>query len=132
MVEALWSSIYGRMYRSMMLSPSCLSNYGRHAESIMTTNSIGSLHRHDIVPLIIDISHRIFAIDPFKRTADDHSFILGLLSQRNALKDKICRSWGPGEYASLCRHMKLFRVTPGRKVYFLKIPILKSSSYSLK
>lgn len=110
--EALWNSLYSRMYRDMLLDPQKLTEYGRFAQLIMRISE----NRFETVNSIIDQTIRILELDCSRRNNAENSFILGLMRQRNALKDRLCRNWPPHQYALLSKKVKFFRCKPFRKV----------------
>ncbi len=110
--EALWNSLYSRMYREMVLDPSKVNDYGKFATFVMRSND----NRYAAVKAINEQAIRILETDPSRRTAADHSFIIGLMKQRNAFKDRLCKNWPLHQYIVLCKKMKILRVKSFRKV----------------
>jgi CRP-like cAMP-binding protein len=110
--EALWNSLYSRMYREMLLDTSKVAEYGKYATFIMRSNDT----RYEAVKAINDQVVRILETDPSRRNPTDHSFIYGLMRQRNFMKDRLCRSWPQHQFIMLCKRMKILRVKPFRKV----------------
>ena len=110
--ESLWNSLYSRMYREMLLDPNKISEYGKYAAFIMKSND----SRWDAVKAIGEQAHKSLEAAPSRRNAADHSFIFGLLKQRNALKDRLCKNWPIHQYMLLCKKAKIMRVKSFRKV----------------
>lgn len=46
----------------------------------------------------------------------DHAFIVGLLRQRNDLREKLCKSWPAHQFGVLCKRVKLLKFLPFKKV----------------
>jgi len=58
----------------------------------------------------------VLQMDPGRRSVNDHKLIIGLLRQRNTLKDRLCKSWLSYQYSDLCRRVRFLSVAPMRKV----------------
>jgi len=110
--ESLWNSLYSRMYREMLLDTAKVTEYGKYATFIMRSNDT----RFEAVKAINDQAIRILETDPARRTPADHSFIFGLMKQRNFMKDRLCRNWPPHQFVTLCKRVKVMRVSAFRKV----------------
>lgn len=110
--ESLYNSLYSRMYREMLLDPNKVHEYGKFAAFVMKSND----NRWDAVKAICDQAQRILETDPSRRTPADHSFIFGLMKQRNLLKDRLCKNWPIHQYMLLCKKVKIMRVKSFRKV----------------
>jgi hypothetical protein len=46
----------------------------------------------------------------------DHAFVMGLLRQRNELREKLCKSWPAHQFGVLCKRIKIQRFLPFKKV----------------
>lgn len=112
--ESLWNSLYSRMYRQMLLDDGKTLSYGDIAVNLMT--QVGPLGRADAVDAITTTLVKILEMDPSKRSANDHAFVIGLMNQRNALRDKLCKGWPVYEFTNLCRKLRMIRYKPMRKV----------------
>jgi hypothetical protein len=110
--ESLWNSLYSRLYREMLLDPNKITEYGKYAAFVMKANE----SRFDGVKSIGEQVHRILEMDPSRRTPADHSFIFGLMKQRNGFKDRLCKNWPTHQFLILCKKMKIMRVKSFRKV----------------
>jgi hypothetical protein len=64
---------------------------------------------------------QILEMDPARRSLADHAFILGLMKQRNDLREKLCKSWPAHQYNVLCKKLKIEKYIPFKKVrnYFV-------------
>lgn len=109
---ALWNSLYSRYYRDILLDPNKVVEYGKYAAFILRSNDL----RFEAVSAIREQTIRILEMDPGRRTASEHAFILGLLKQRNNLKDKLCKTWPMHQFNVLCRKLKLIRAKCFRKI----------------
>lgn len=116
MVEAIWCSLYYRMYRQMLLDPQVITVYGEHASVIMNKASESLLNRDEAVALIIEVANKILSTDSYHRSDDDNFFVSGLLNQRNQFKDKMCLGWPSYEFNSIVKKLRYVHVNPGRKV----------------
>jgi CRP-like cAMP-binding protein len=112
LTQSLWSSIYARMYREMLLDASKCTEYGKFANMIMKANDT----RYEAVTAICAQATRILEMDPSRRGASEHAFILGLMKQRNHLKDKLCRNWPAHQYAILAKKIKILSFKAMRKI----------------
>ncbi len=110
--ESLWNSLYSRMYREMLLDPSKVVEYGKFASFVMKANDT----RFEAVTAINEQAIRILEMDCARRTASDHAFVVGLLKQRNVLKDRLCKNWPAHQFALLCKKVKMIRAKSLRKV----------------
>ncbi len=110
--ESLWNSLYSRMYREMLLDPTKAIEYGKLATIIMRSNDT----RTTALQSIALQATRILEMDCPRRSVADNTFVMGLLRQRNSLKDNLCRNWPTHQYSVLCRKAKLVRVKAFRKV----------------
>lgn len=110
--ESLWNSLYSRMYREMLLDSNKINEYGKFAAFVMKSSE----SRWDAVKAICEQAQRILETDPSRRTPADHSFIFGLMKQRNLLKDRLCKNWPIHQYMLLCKKVKIMRVKSFRKV----------------
>jgi hypothetical protein len=117
MVEALWNSIYSRMYRQMYLDPSKILSYGDKAVKIMDQCQ----DRAAAIDAIQEQAIKILELDPVKRSNSENLFVLGLFNQRNKFKDKFCLGWPSYEYSALCKKFKIIQVKTTRKVQLIKI-----------
>jgi hypothetical protein len=55
-------------------------------------------------------------MDPPRRSVADHSFIIGLLRQRNDLREKLCKAWPSHQFGVLCKRIKILKFVPFKKV----------------
>ena len=55
-------------------------------------------------------------MDPPRRSLADHAFILGMLKQRNDLREKLCKAWPAHQFGVLCKRIKIQRFVPFKKV----------------
>eukprot|EP01040_Poterioochromonas_malhamensis_P002218 gene2218-2360_t len=110
--ESLWNSLYSRMYREMLLDSNKINEYGKFAAFVMKSSE----SRWDAVKAICEQAQRILETDPSRRTPADHSFIFGLMKQRNLLKDRLCKNWPIHQYMLLCKKVKIMRVKSFRKI----------------
>jgi hypothetical protein len=55
-------------------------------------------------------------MDPPRRSLADHSFIMGLLRQRNDLREKLCKAWPSHQFGVLCKRIKIQKFMPHKKV----------------
>lgn len=114
MTESLWNSLYSRMYRDVLLDSSKLTEYGKVVQQLMKSSSTET--RFETVTNIAEAAGRILESDPARRTQAEHAFVLGLLKQRNHLKDRLCRSWPPHQFALLARKVKFAKFRYLRKI----------------
>jgi len=73
-------------------------------------------HRPEGVLALQQNITRILEIDPSRRSAAEHSLIIGLLKQRNSLRDRICRNWPSHQFQNLCKRLRISRVKAFRKI----------------
>ena len=111
--ESAWDSLYGRLYRECLLSHQKTEEFGPKMVKLM--GRISSLHRSTAV---MSIREEIMHIeeDIQRRTADDGLLLFGLLSQRNALRDKLCEDWPKYLFLNLCKAIKIIHIAPFEKV----------------
>lgn len=82
MTEALYLSLYSRLYREMVLKPDVVDQYGDIARSVAVMHN----HRDGAVTAIAEHARTIGKIDPNDRTAADNSFMYAILMQKNKLR----------------------------------------------
>eukprot|EP01038_Epipyxis_sp_PR26KG_P011493 gene11493-15396_t len=113
--ETLWSSLYARMYREMLLDNSKCLEYGPYAASIMGSfdPDLRSKSIEDIQAQVV----KCLDMDITRRSSSDHSFIYGLLKQRNAFRDRLCRNWPPHQFFALCKRVRICRIKAFRNIY---------------
>lgn len=110
--EALWNSLYSRYYRDLLLDTSKQGEYGKFTTLAMKSSS----SRYDAVQTLSDQAVRILELDCARRTSAEHAFILGLMKQRNQMRDKLCKGWPQHHYVALCKRLKIMRIKPFRKI----------------
>ena len=110
--ESLWNSLYSRMYREMKLLPGKIEEYGKHSIRIMKEN----ITRNIAVEALTNNARRILEMDDTRRNSADNAFIVGLMSQKNSLRELFCSNWPPYQYVELCKKIRFTRVQPLRKV----------------
>ena len=110
--ESLWNSLYGKMYRSLLLDSTYASECGRCALAIMSTHS----DRHSAVKALRAQAIKILETEESRRLPTENSFLCGLLHQKSALTKSLCRNWPAHQFSALCRKFKLMRVKAFRKV----------------
>jgi CRP-like cAMP-binding protein len=112
LTESLWNSLYHRMYRDILLDSNHCHEYGKLASLIINSKQT----RYEAVTEIQDQAVRILEMDPPRRSAAEHAFILGLLKQRNQLRDRLCKLWPPHQFALLAKKVKVQRYRYLRKI----------------
>lgn len=112
LTESMWLNMYSRMYKEMLLVPQRAHDYGELAIDIMKRCT----DRDAAVAEIRNQAVKALEMDPMRRSPVDHSFVHGLLRQRNSLKEKLCRNWPAHQYFTLCKKIRLMRIKPFRKV----------------
>ena len=84
--ESLWHSLYSRLYRELLLDDAKVQEYGKFASSALKNES-----RTEAVSAIRKQTIRILESQTLERTATENLFVCAVLSQRNQLRDKICK-----------------------------------------
>jgi CRP-like cAMP-binding protein len=110
--ESLWNSLYSRMYREMLLDPNKVNEYGKYASFVIKSTD----SRWEGVKAVEEQALRILELDPARRTPADHSFIFGLMKQRNGFKDRLCKNWPIHQFQVLCKKIRIMRVKSFRKI----------------
>lgn len=110
--EAMWNSLYSRMFRELKISPEKIEDCGKLAVKIMKENT----QRNAAVQAIRDNIRRILTMDIARRSSTENAFIMGLMNQKNGLNDLFCSSWPTYQYAELCKKIRYLQVQPLRKV----------------
>lgn len=88
-------------------------------------------HGHEraaAIKAITEQAVRILEMDCGRRTSTEHAFVVGLLSQRNAIKNRLCKNWPTHQFAMLCKKVKMIRIKPFRKVNYLSNQWIDSSN----
>ena len=98
-VQSLWNSLYARLYRDLLVRKEKVAEYGRLAHILMRNSE----DRIETVQNIRKFVSKITKKTPDKRTPHDHKFIYGLLSQRNYLRDNLCKSWSNAQFLRLTK-----------------------------
>ena len=112
-MESLWASLYFRLWREMVLRPIKIDEYGEIANYIMQSCQNRTL----AIQAIRTRACEILQQEPQRRSVNDHKLIIGLMRQKNSLKDRICKNWLSYQYSDLCRRVRFLRVEPLRKVH---------------
>lgn len=116
-------SMYWMMFRRMVLVPETIQQYGPLAASIMlkyeskVSKGTSDDPRIFAIEAIRETALRLLRTKPLRRTEYEHAFILGLLKQKNQLRDEMCKGWPDHKYELLCRRVRLRESVDGlRKV----------------
>ena len=113
--ESLWDSLYSRMWRQMLLDPQKVIEYGPIAIEIMQRSV--NQNRFEAVQSLSEQILRVLDIEISRRTSGENSLIVGLMKQKNALKNEYCKNWQAYQYINLCKKMKFVKVKAFRKVF---------------
>jgi len=119
-VEAKWNSLYGRLYKEVILCPPNNCEYGKTIMSIITSPDSSIPNRSTAAELIRIASLNIDA-DVSLRSTDNVQLIYGLLSQRNTLRDKVCHEWPRQMFQALCKTIQIKTIKPLEKVLYYSI-----------
>eukprot|EP01042_Synura_sphagnicola_P000055 gene55-55_t len=115
--ESLWCSLYFRLWREMVIRKTRVDEFGETATLI-----VQSCHkRAEGVSMLRFRTCEVLQMDPGRRSVNDHKLIIGLLRQRNALKDRLCKSWLSYQYSDLCRRVRFLSVAPMRKIFDMDV-----------
>lgn len=109
--ESLWNSLYSRLYREMLLDPLKAQLYGRLAASVMKYDN-----RRDAVESARKQAFRVLLADPMDRSEQENSFVYGVLSQRNQLRDRICKGWTNEQFSKLTKKISILRCEFGQTI----------------
>ena len=112
MSESLYLSLYGRMYRDMLINEIKLMEYGEKAAKIMRENT----EYNTAVTAIRKQVRTILEKETAFRSTVENLFISGLLRQKNGLRDRLTKGWPAHQFNDLCRTIKLVRVRPLKRV----------------
>ena len=112
MSESLYLSLYGRMYRDMLINEIKLMEYGEKAAKIMRENT----EYNTAVMAIRKQVRTILEKETAFRSTVENLFISGLLRQKNGLRDRLTKGWPAHQFNDLCRTIKLVRVKPLKRV----------------
>lgn len=105
-MDSCRASLYTSFYRSVLSAPSRMEDFGSLVSAIVMTGSGFS----GIVQGIRDLTQRILTKPPLQRKGIEVSFIRGLLRQKNALTDRICKDWPQFQMMDLCQKVGFRRV----------------------
>ena len=112
MSESFWNSIYSKMHRVMLLNTARADEFGIQASTIMNQNLSGI----DTVELIMVKALHILGMELSRRSADDHSFLMGLMRHKNHFRTKLCAGWAEYQITELCKKLRFANVKSMRKV----------------
>lgn len=100
--EALWNSMYARLYREIILNEKKRLVYGDIAARIVDSK----ISRDSAVIQMRKIIEEASAKEADQRTPGEHSLIFGLMSQSNVFRQKFCDDWASDQYQGLCRKIR--------------------------
>ena len=112
MSESLYFSLYGRMYRDMLINEIKIMEYGDSAARIMRENNEYS----SAVDAIRTEVRVILEKEAAFRSTVENLFICGLLRQKNGVRDRLTNGWPAHQFNDLCRTIKIVRVKPMKRV----------------
>ena len=112
MSESLYFSMYGRMYREMLINPLKPLEYGEKAAKIMRdcddyTSAVDAIRLQVKVILEKEIAFR---------SSIENLFICGLMRQKNGVRDRLTKGWLAHQYNDFCRTIGVLRVKPMKRV----------------
>ena len=88
--EGLWMSMYGRIYRDVVISQDSLSQAGDIAWRVLEAVSgfETNLEQRDraVAMFRLEVA-RVLSLDPAARSMSDQNFIIALLRQRSKVRD---------------------------------------------
>lgn len=105
-MDSCRASLYTSFYRSILSTPSRMEDFGSLVSAILMAESGFS----GIVQGFRDLTERILTKPPLQRKGVEVSFIRGLLRQKNALIDKVCKDWPQFQVLELCQKIGFRRV----------------------
>src|SRR5690606_25028378 len=97
--------LYTSFYRAILSKPTAIEDCGALVSAILFSEKTFS----GIVQAFREVSERILLKSPLQRKGFEVNFIRGLLRQRNALTDRICKDWPSFQMAELCRKATFYR-----------------------
>ena len=106
--EALWDSMYSRLFIEVTLHESKLNEYGDCVIRLKQTYQ----KRYEFIDAITAETERILSVDMEKRTSADHGLVYGLMKQRSLLRKDLCHDWPGYHFSELCKKVKFMRVQP--------------------
>lgn len=112
MSESLYFSMYGRMYRDMLLNPLKTVEFGEKAAKIMRENDDYN-SAVDAIRLQIRV---ILEKETAFRSTVENLFISGFMRQKNEVRDRLTKGWLAHQFNDLCRTIKIVRVKPMKRV----------------
>lgn len=108
MTDSLWGSLYGCMYREMLLNDTIVPNYGPIALHIMDTCG----DRDTAERQIAAETARILSKSSSARSGAEISFVMGIMNQRNVVKNNVCKHMQPAQFASFTSKVRFLRARP--------------------
>ena len=106
--EALWTSLYSKLFVDVTLFPKKMEEYGEVLWEVMHD----APHRDDAARLIRARVLNIARNHPDHRTIHETSFLCGVLRQNNKLRQTMCADWHPFQYTELCKGMVIKTFKP--------------------
>ena len=106
MRDSLYFSLYGRLYRDLLLHPAKAHEIG-DTSSLLTDSETT---RAQAVASLRSCCMGILKKDPLNRSASDHRLVISLLRQKNELFNELCKDWVSYQYSDLCRKVRLLHV----------------------
>lgn len=121
MSQSLSTTLYGRMYRTMLSNPTKISEYGQNASKVMLDNEWNTYRGavNEIRLLCRVILEKEYSF----RSTVENNFITGLMDQCHGLKDLLTKGWMPYQFNDLCKKIKIIRAKPMDRVRACVLPI---------
>ena len=114
MSQSLSTTLYGRMYRTMLSNPLKIQEYGQKAVKIMLDDH-NNKYRGTINEIRLQC-RTILEKEVSFRSVVENVFIFGVMDQCHGLKDFLTKGWLPDQFNDLCKTLKILRVKPMDRV----------------
>jgi len=101
MTEALWCSLYSKLFRDASLHPTKMEEYGKCLWKVLHLEP----PRAEAVQAIRREFLNAVRIPSEKRTEQEHAFVCGVLRQNNKLKSQLCSDFHAFQFTELSKSM---------------------------
>ena len=106
--EALYCSMYAKLYRHGTLRPASIEEYGQCLWKVLHRSPARAEAVHEIRNEFLAVAQ----IPSPKRTEQQHAFVCGLMRQQNKLRSVLCADWLPFQYTELSKSCRFKTYKP--------------------
>jgi len=112
MTEALWCSLYSKLYRDATLHPAKMEEYGKCLWKVLHWGP----PRAEAVQAIRQEFLDTVQIPADQRTEEEHSFVCGILRQNNKLKTQLCANFHAFQFTEISKSMTFKTYKPLERI----------------